>query len=75
MPISEIYNCDCMEYMKKIPNKYFDLSIVDPPYGINVTKMQMGSTSNCERTAVKLRKGILNSGSGKLKNRVKYYEL
>ena len=26
-------NCDCMEGMKKIPDKYFDLAIVDPPYG------------------------------------------
>ena len=34
MPISEIYNCDCVEYMKSMPDKYFDLAIVDPPYGI-----------------------------------------
>ena len=27
-----LYNCDCMEYMKDIPDKYFDLAIVDPPY-------------------------------------------
>ena len=26
---------DCMEYMKDIPDKFFDLAIVDPPYGIN----------------------------------------
>ena len=25
---------DCMEYMKEIPDKYFELAIVDPPYGI-----------------------------------------
>lgn len=31
MPISEVYNMDCMEYMKGIPNKFFDLAIVDPP--------------------------------------------
>lgn len=30
----KIYNCDCMELMAKYPDKYFDLSIVDPPYGI-----------------------------------------
>ncbi|MBU2527516.1 MAG: site-specific DNA-methyltransferase [Bacteroidetes bacterium] len=24
-----------MEYMKTVPDKYFDLAIVDPPYGIN----------------------------------------
>ena len=32
MPISEVYNTDCMEYMKSIPDKFFDLAIVDPPY-------------------------------------------
>lgn len=25
---------DCMEGMKQYPDKYFDLAIVDPPYGI-----------------------------------------
>ena len=27
------YNMDCMEGMEKFPDKYFDLAIVDPPYG------------------------------------------
>jgi len=27
-------NIDCMEYMKTLPDKAFDLAIVDPPYGI-----------------------------------------
>lgn len=26
------YNVDCMEYMKTVPDKYFDLAVVDPPY-------------------------------------------
>jgi len=30
------YNMDCMEGMKQIPDKYFDLAIVDPPYGIDI---------------------------------------
>ena len=30
------YNMDCMEGMKQFPDKYFDLAIVDPPYGINI---------------------------------------
>ena len=25
---------DCIEGMKQFPDKYFDLAIVDPPYGI-----------------------------------------
>ena len=34
MSISEVYNIDCMEGMKQYPDNYFDLAIVDPPYGI-----------------------------------------
>ena len=30
------YNMDCMEGMRQFPDKYFDLAIVDPPYGINM---------------------------------------
>ena len=41
--ISEVYNMDCMEYMKTIPDKFFDIAIVDPPYGINAARMEMGS--------------------------------
>ena len=28
------YNADCMEALKEYPDKYFDLAVVDPPYGI-----------------------------------------
>jgi site-specific DNA-methyltransferase (adenine-specific) len=28
------FNMDCMDGMKQFPDKYFDLAIVDPPYGI-----------------------------------------
>lgn len=34
-----IYNTDCLEYMKNFPDKYFDISIVDPPYGIGYSKL------------------------------------
>ena len=27
------YNMDCMDGMKEFPDDYFDLAIVDPPYG------------------------------------------
>ena len=33
----ELLNIDCMEYMATLPDKAFDLAIVDPPYGINWT--------------------------------------
>ena len=67
MSVSEVFNCDCMEYMKTLPTGYFDLAIVDPPYGINAPKMKMGTGySNGKYTPKKL----LNGGSGKLKNRI-----
>lgn len=28
--------CDCMEAMKRMPDKCVDLAIVDPPYGIGI---------------------------------------
>lgn len=31
------YNVDCMEYMRTLPDKAFDLAVVDPPYGISIT--------------------------------------
>lgn len=67
---------DCMEYMKSIPDKFFDLAVVDPPYGINAPNMKMGANLNrkhggynSESTAQKIKKGRLNQGSGKLKDR------
>lgn len=33
---SVVFNMDCMEGMKQYPDKYFDLAVVDPPYGISV---------------------------------------
>lgn len=33
-----IYNMDCMELLKATPDKFYDLAIVDPPYGIDVAK-------------------------------------
>lgn len=33
MAQSKTYNMDCMEYLRTVPDKYFDLACVDPPYG------------------------------------------
>ncbi len=35
-PRSIVHLGDCMEGMKTYPDKYFDLAVVDPPYGINI---------------------------------------
>ena len=36
--ISEVTNEDCIEGMARYPDKYFDLAIVDPPYGIRAVQ-------------------------------------
>ena len=33
---SEVHNIDCLEYMRTLPDNYFQLAIADPPYGINI---------------------------------------
>jgi len=33
---SKVFNIDCMIGMAEYPDKYFDLAVVDPPYGINI---------------------------------------
>jgi len=36
MPNIQFFNTDCVEFMKGKPDNYYDLSICDPPYGLNV---------------------------------------
>ncbi len=32
--MTQVFNIDCMVAMKEFPDKYFELAIVDPPYGL-----------------------------------------
>lgn len=66
-----LYHTDCMDFMADVPDKYYELAIVDPPYGIGQLKQSnpkgySGKKSLNER----LQKNRLNIGSGKLKDRV-----
>jgi site-specific DNA-methyltransferase (adenine-specific) len=38
LELNKIYNMDCMDGMAQFPDKYFELAIVDPPYGIGFDK-------------------------------------
>jgi site-specific DNA-methyltransferase (adenine-specific) len=40
MPSSLVYLEDCIEGMKRYAENYFDLAVVDPPYGIGADKAQ-----------------------------------
>jgi site-specific DNA-methyltransferase (adenine-specific) len=44
MKQSNVYLEDCMIGMARYPDNYFDLAIVDPPYGINRNGMNMGNS-------------------------------
>ena len=33
MPKSEVFCMDCLEAMRKMPDNFFDVACVDPPYG------------------------------------------
>ena len=46
MPISEVFNQDNMIVMQNFTDNFFDLAIVDPPYGINAPGMKMGENIN-----------------------------
>lgn len=36
--INTVHNIDCMQLLKDTPDKYYQLAIVDPPYGIGLIK-------------------------------------
>ena len=54
VPCNVVYHEDCMDGLKRFPNNYFDLAVVDPPYG-------MPKDSTHERG--KLKNRMLNNGS------------
>ena len=64
------YNMDCMEAMRTFPDKFFDLAVVDPPYGIGADDFNNGAGSKDHPRGSSATKNRLNSGGGKLKNRV-----
>lgn len=39
-----LYNLDCMDAMKEFPDKFFDLALVDPPYGGGGSKESLSVT-------------------------------
>lgn len=53
--ISEVYNIDCMEYLRECDDGAFDLAIVDPPYGIRDAGGQTGGSG-------KLKGRVFNNG-------------
>lgn len=63
MPISNVYNIDCIEYMKTLPDKFFDLAIVDPPYG-DALGGGYGTSLPCRRPMGQIQEGGGDLASG-----------
>jgi site-specific DNA-methyltransferase (adenine-specific) len=52
----ELHNIDCMDYMRALPDKAFELAIVDPPYGIGAASVHAGKGGgNYKHTEYKLK--------------------
>ena len=51
-----ITNEDNMELMARYEDNYFDLAIVDPPYGIDLANMNMGIGKTRKASKLKNRK-------------------
>lgn len=45
MPVSEVYNIDCMDYMQSLPDKFFKYGLLDPPYGIGIDGQKLNNTN------------------------------
>jgi site-specific DNA-methyltransferase (adenine-specific) len=48
---TKVYNADCLPAMKEFPDKYFELAIVDPPYGIKISNSGTNGGSNKKHPA------------------------
>jgi site-specific DNA-methyltransferase (adenine-specific) len=42
------HNADCMEFMKQVPDKFYSLALVDPPYGLGTKTTDGGSKKNSQ---------------------------
>ena len=51
MAKSEVYNIDCIEYMRTLPDNHFDIAVCDPPYGHGNDESLLGGGAEV-RTAI-----------------------
>ena len=63
--MQDFFNDDCMEGMKQYPDKYFDLAIVDPPYGGGSQTVQVEREREREKDfAADTQTGNIKNGRG-----------
>lgn len=74
--MTQAFNMDCMEGMKQYPDKYFDLAVCDPPYGIGIGSMNY-TKSGAVRThgaSLATRRDYRKKGDWDVKPEKKYFD-
>ena len=66
------YNMDCMAALPLFPDDFFDIAVIDAPYGIGADNMAMGTNKTrkkngypAESTAERVKKSRKENGAGK----------
>lgn len=71
----QITNEDNMDLMSRYPDNYFELAIVDPPYGIDLANMNMGLGKSKKASKIKNRKWSKKNWDNETPNQVYFNEL
>lgn len=51
--MTQVFNMDCMIAMKEFPDKFFELAIVDPPYGLDMSQELYKRGQSCQANGYK----------------------
>ena len=66
--LNRLYNMDCMAAMQEIPDKFFELAICDPPYGIGIDGQKLNinkkNPKHTRKRAHPEKLGCCNSSGG-----------
>jgi site-specific DNA-methyltransferase (adenine-specific) len=71
LDLTRSHNMDCMEFMKDIPDKFYDLAVVDPPYGIG----EDGKSSHSRGRKGKVKKYTAKNWDNSAPNKQYFNEL
>lgn len=66
------YNMDCMDGMKQFPDKFFDIAIVDPPYGLGIDGQKESISKNPKHNR---KQHIWKSWDSSIPDKDYFYEL
>lgn len=66
------YNMDCMDGMKQFPDNFFDLAIVDPPYGLGIDGQKESISKNPKHNR---KQHIRKSWDSSIPDKDYFYEL